>query len=736
MADNIPPPPAGYTLVAQPQAAAVTGAVPPPPPGYTLTTPQQQKRAAPVKTEEPRTFADLFKDGAKAWGEAVAGPLEAAASTVTGALAKPVSDIAGLAATAHDVATGSRDGDPEGFQRDVQERLTYQPRTDMGKATTAAIGAVGDATVGAVAHGAKDYYAGAARVLGAGDQVSEAIGRGAEELTKQAPNLLGARVAAEVPKARAASAKAASSAAEKAESYASKNGIDWSRLPAQLKSTLTTIAKDAGRLEKLDPKAIKRQALLQDLRIPIQTTRGKLTRDPVELRREGIVSQLTEGKPIRDLDVSANRDLQANLEALRGRVAGKRGGLHDPTDEDSAALGPSVREPTKGPADVGTTVQNALRSKAKSSKANYDALYKKARETEPNARVPAKPLYDALKENPDIQHLGFVRGWLDKAAEAQQRKTGSGERVPVEHVTLRELNDLRSKATALRAAPGSGPAGHYAGQLIESIDEAMEEVPAGAKAWKDAISAYKQHQRTYKDQEIIRDLVEGQGGDRGVQLEHTWGAIAKSSIEKIAQVKDALLSKEGSMTDRRQRMRAWRDLRAETVNRILEDARNVTSTDQTERQVLTAAALHKSMNALGRHRLQELLGEKNTDELYRILRAAKITKTDPAGRTVQSGTVPNALVMAERLLKHIPGGRYVVGAKQAIKDLGERGRAVAEVKEAQKTPLQIAAEESERRAARRNASMRRSQTTMRVLRGTPPGLGSATRNDSQNDQTF
>jgi len=66
----------------------------------------------------------------------VAGGLETAATFVTGALAEPLSGVAGLATTA-------LTGDPEAGEAvlaGVQETLTFDPRTDAGKRNLESIG--------------------------------------------------------------------------------------------------------------------------------------------------------------------------------------------------------------------------------------------------------------------------------------------------------------------------------------------------------------------------------------------------------------------------------------------------------------------------------------------------------------------------------------------------------------------------------------------------------------------
>lgn len=472
------------------------------------------------------------------------------------------------------------------------------------------------------------------------------------------------------PNAAQAPAGAAANPNEaRARAYADRIGLDWARLGAGVRAALTTIAQDSGALDRLNPAAIRRQAHLQSLRVPVQATRGQLERDPVQLRREAIASNLTEGQPIRDIDIGANRDLQANLEVLRGRVGGVRGGTHEPvTEEGLPAASPSMRAPTKTQSQVGESAQSAAREKAKWSKKGYQALYKVAEETEPTAEAGLSPVTDLLTENPDIQHLGFVQTWLNKAARAKAKREGiaEGEPVNLDTATLAELYDLRKLATKNMA--GGGTAGHFAGQLRDAIDTAMKDVPAGAKAWQAATNAFRKHQVEFKDQGIVSKLVSQKkgGADRALALEKTWKQIATGPLEQIIQTKKTLLTG-GTPATRMGGRRAWRDIRAETVNRILEDARNVTSADETERAILTEAALRRSMNRIPRENLKEILGPGPVRELDAILRARRITTRSPVGgRTTQSGTVPNALVLFEKTLKHLETGSAAMGAAAGV----------------------------------------------------------------------
>lgn len=118
------------------------------------------------------------------------GPAEAAANVSTAMIAKPISDIAGLAATAYDAVTGNADGNPGGFKQYVQDALTYSPRTGAGQATANALAMPGKA-VGWLANATGKFYGDTLKAAGASDAVASAVQDGITEATVQAANLAG-----------------------------------------------------------------------------------------------------------------------------------------------------------------------------------------------------------------------------------------------------------------------------------------------------------------------------------------------------------------------------------------------------------------------------------------------------------------------------------------------------------------------------------------------------------------
>lgn len=86
-----------------------------------VATPAPAQPAQTPTAYKPTAFEELTG--------AVAEPLMKMGSSL---VAKPVSEVAGIAAMFSDYLKGDKTGDPVGFQKSVQESLTYQPRTTLG----------------------------------------------------------------------------------------------------------------------------------------------------------------------------------------------------------------------------------------------------------------------------------------------------------------------------------------------------------------------------------------------------------------------------------------------------------------------------------------------------------------------------------------------------------------------------------------------------------------------------
>ena len=109
---------------------------------FALNGPKKSQTNQPPSQEE--NF--LMKNFVRPANELAGSVVEPVLGMATGMAAKPISEIAGMAAIGSELVS-PKGGDPEAFKRDVAEALTYKPRTQLGSSNlnpiNAAINAAG-----------------------------------------------------------------------------------------------------------------------------------------------------------------------------------------------------------------------------------------------------------------------------------------------------------------------------------------------------------------------------------------------------------------------------------------------------------------------------------------------------------------------------------------------------------------------------------------------------------------
>jgi hypothetical protein len=441
------------------------------------------------------------------------------------------------------------------------------------------------------------------------------------------------------------------------EYVARSTSLDWDSLSASVRQRLTDIARDAETLGKLDPAALERQARLESLPVPVKATKGQLTRDTAQLNNEGTLAATEAGRPLKAIRDAQNAALIQNLEILKGRVRGRG----------------KARGEAETPEQVGLSVQDAaLRAKLKLSQQRVKDLYKKAEaEGELQGAVDIKPIKDAITGSPDLTHLGWVDSWIKQTGKQGNR-------------TLKELEDLRQAAVA-RAMDG-GTEGYYAGKVIRSIDEATE--GAGGNAYKAARAARRQQAMEFEEQGAVARLVENKSRtDRATAVEDTWRkTVLSGSIEDLNRVKRSLLTG-GDAETRVAGRRAWRDIRAQTIQHIIDESTKTSASLPNGSPAVSAAGMQKAIRSIGQDKLDAIFGQGTTRRLNEILRATKEVRTEPPRIHPGASTWGNAIAFLEKSIGRLPGGDMVTGtirAAQRVRDLGKTGR---ELREAQQTPL-------------------------------------------------
>lgn len=639
-------------------------------------------------------------------GNAMDAIIEPVMSLGSSAIATPIAGLLGLGAMGTRAA-GLTESDPADVVRRVQEVLTFQPRTRAGQVATGAISypfeklAQGADWVGQTTLEATDSPV-AATAVNTGIQSLPALlmrrGRGpsrpAQELSLVDEPVRTAPPPAQQPASAQASpppsqparpaissnepvapdftletrtvprAKVANTPEARAQEYVSSVGLDWSALPREIQATLTNVAKDARGFEGLDNAALARQLQLQSLPRPIPATRGQVTRDPVQLRNEGNVSATKAGEPIRQIYLDQNQAILDNLDVLKGKVANRSKGAETPEQ-------------------VGISVQDqALRTKLELKKKEVNAKYKLAEEAgELQGKVSPARLLKTIEATPDKTHFGWVQSWMREMGVVTKTDSGTVTR----KLTLKEMEDLRQSAVA-RAMDG-GTESYYAGKIISAIDAATE--GAGGKLYKEARAARRAQAMEFEETGAIARLVENKSRtDRATALEDTWRSTVKGgSIQDLRNVKRSLLTG-GDRATRAAGKRAWRDIKAQTIQHIKDEATKSVALNERGQPNVTPAAMKRAIDSIGRDKLDEIFGAGTARQIDRLLEATRTVKTVPPAGHSGSSTMSNVLSFLERGLGRVPVvGDMASGTIRAgvqLKQMGEAGRIA---RDAQRTPL-------------------------------------------------
>lgn len=618
-------------------------------------------------------------------------------------------------ASAYQLATskpGDRVYNANHAMRTIDRALDYKPRTAFGKA----IGAGMDWS-GQWPQRASDA---------AGEYVTQKTGsRGVGSVAalgvQALPALLGAKYAAARTAARAAPAMGDAQAATLARANVNRSaGMDWDSLSRNVQEKLTALTARGVDFSGLDPQALARQSRLDQLNIPY--TRGDVTRSGEQVTREETLSKAKfAGQGVREVRAAQDAALHDNLDVLREGT-----GAQATTREQ---LGRSVQD-------------EGLRAKESTSKANYRKLFTAAEETQPDATVAPKPMVDLLAQNPEIQHLGFMKSWLTKAKVLGTDEDGNV--TSLRDLNLKELNDLRKKAVGI--ARGGGTDGYYAGQAIKAIDQTMGAVPEAATAWRAAYDAFKAHKMEFEDQGAVAKQVGMKSRtDRTTALADTFDTFIRGDAQGITQIKKSL-TEGGNEQTRAAGMQAWRNLQGATIDYLRDKAvgkrgiESDTSTPAGQRAFESGKKLQQ-FNSTFRDAYSELRKDGKIDAIFspeqiaqldEIYEAVGDVRTRPASRISGSATAANAMAMLEDFTK----GHGLVAVADKIPFGGVLARWYQRYRQTKRDVKEAAHSPLDETVNTMTAEQRKAAVRGRIFKyGMGPSVGAA-ENPSQGDFGF
>jgi len=408
------------------------------------------------------------------FGEKLIGGAETALSVGTSALALPLSGLAGIAASpwGNDAASS--------VVKNVQEGMTYQPKTESGQGQMQAVGgAIGAATD--VFNQAAGRSAGAlvsaipGDIAYKGPQVQELIAEqgltgamGEAGFAVGGP--IGGAIASALPEAIAQivafkGTKAAKITKIKQE--VEKSGAD-ALLTPEARDALTTSGFSAAEIDsiiELDPGQLAR--LERFKRLDIQPTRGDVTMQTAQRKAEQQLMETAGGEPSLKMQTLRGQQTQSVVKSLDDII-------------DSTGL----------PDLLGESIKSAVRSRKKFVKSEAQAAYKALADsqaetggipllmgdfklidgmpTEKELRVISKlnkTEYDALQDS--LAEVGLSN---DEAA--LKRLTAEGL-VP-EQISLENFEVLRQSLGRIKQADQTGNMGRVIGPIMEELDRQVD----------------------------------------------------------------------------------------------------------------------------------------------------------------------------------------------------------------------------------------------------------------------
>lgn len=473
------------------------------------------------------------------------------------------------------------------FQRQVASNIQYQPRTQTAQ------------------------------------NVLEAVGRGAEA-TKIPPFMPGA--VSFQPLATGTTRQAAQAVSTQA-----------ARAPTTLNEVLNVIRSQ----EPVQPmigmgsaetgKAIQRQIRGQELRVPVELTKGQATRQPGAQQFEIETAKTypeTVGSPLLKRQIETNQNILRNFDAYTTATGAEMSGLLRP---------------------VGKIVDAALVKQAKEAKKKVNDAYELARQSgETKAMVPYDNLIAYINEQgPTVKEkLAPILG----AVEDQLKKNDPGN---TGMVTIDALEDVYQFIN--RNAQIGTPNEVQAKDLKALINQSTE--GAGGDLYRNARQMRVQYARQFEDAAAVDRLLSKKPGttDRSVALEDVFEfAVLKGSFDDTRNI--AVLLKKGGT----QGQQAWRELQGQTLDYIRDQVTKSSQRDANGAPIPSAARMNtivRDLDADGK--LDYIFGKKGAEEI-RNLRDVMLDVYSSVPGTANYSNTSSALIRAlenvnKSPLSRIPG---------------------------------------------------------------------------------
>lgn len=600
--------------------------------------PQQQ----PAEPREP-TFMDEARVGQDMFNMARTGALETAGQFVSGALAEPLSGLAGMFGLADSPETGAQAVEA------TREALTYEPRTPTGQAMS---GAVGEklAPLGQAIESASEATGEAG--FRAGGPAAGAAAYALPAAVAEIAGMKGTRSAK-----RAALQKAVDE---------SGAGILTPEARQELKATGLT-DQDIADIARSDPEQLERMARFN--RLGVTPTRGDITQ---RLEDQKLEAQLFE---------TAQDESGASMRQLRrGQTQALVRNVDDLVDEAGV------------PDDVGNTIKDALRSRKeivkRDAKAAYEALAEQQGVTDVPVMIGDIPDLPSGADLRSIQRSqpGNVTAFNELLGEFGLNKDPDvlaalqAQGVDPQPLTLANFEDFRKALATVERSDQTGNISRLTGPVRRELDkqvDAMSESletsgnPNIAELAKQARMNWKAYKEEFDPKSLTNQLIADRPKSVIPQVEASkaYQKIAANStpIEQVDRLVESL-KKEGSKG-----RRAIADLQSSMMMDVLDSAFKGVTRKVDGQPMISGPAMTKRFAQLDDK--ARVVFQDNPQALRRfrdVIEASKdITPQNIAVPKGSAGFLMDAFQQMGllNLSQNIPGANFVI---EGLRELGAR----------------------------------------------------------------
>lgn len=578
------------------------------PPSAVQQIPMQGDQPIPI--EQPI----IQRPQAPTLAERMLGAGEAGLTMLTGASGGALGTVAGtvegITKSIIDGSFGTQDGVQEAERIAMQRagQLTYAPRTEQGQEQVETVGNVAGNLLGPLGGMPGEMAAiarGAAAARPAAQATGAAMTQSARQGAQQALNTVKPGVVPAVEAVRSGPRRVAEAV-----------GI-MERVPEAAPGA--TARPSIGAAGVSDETL--RVAKAESLPVPVNLTRGAITRDAAELAFEK--EQLKNpslGAPLRA------RAEENNLQALQNFDA-----LIDMTGAEMPDLAAS-----------GNRVVQALSDGYKNAKTQVRAAYKaaeKSGEMEAPAKLDEMAAFLKMTE-PESEVAPVLKVARQKGINLGLFEEGPGGELIAKPAPLKNIELFRR---SINESAGIDPTNKlFAGRMRDVIDTATEGL--GGDLYAKARSLRQQQARKYENRAIVAQLITNRKGmdDPKVAVDQVFNkSILNGSPEEITFLKRVLNTSGGDG------QQAWKELQGATLGYIRDEATKGMGMDSADNAIVSPAKLHAAVSKLDKNgRLDVVLGKKNAEVVRDLNDVVRYVNTTPPGTLINNSGTAGTLMAA------------------------------------------------------------------------------------------